>query len=154
MPVPSGCPGPRASGLFELELPDVLAFKEPFLRQQHAREQQLLSSIGRLSAAGSRVAFEHGSSLDAATAARAVATPGMAAYASLWKGGLGRDTAQWLTEHGWSVRMHDRAALAGSYGRAWHAESPVPDDVQQQVEAELDDVGLTAPAQRSSRIAR
>jgi len=41
--------------------------------------------------------------------------------------------------------MHDRAALAGSYGRAWHAESPVPDDVQQQVEAELDDVGLTAP---------
>jgi len=30
---------------------------------------------------------------------------------------------------------------------AWRAESPVPNEVQQQVEAELDDVGLTAPAQ-------
>jgi len=155
---------PAGVRLFELELPDVLAFKEPILRQQHAREgchrlalpvdlrgdwpsavrragldpqaptawlaeglmiylsateaEQLLSSIGRLSAAGSRVAFEHGSALDAATAARAAATPGMADYASLWKGGLGQDTAHWLTEHGWSVRMHDRAALAGSYGRA------------------------------------
>lgn len=36
---------------------------------------------------------------------------------------------------------------------AWRAESPVPNEVQQQVEAELDDVGLTAPAQRNSRIA-
>jgi predicted transcriptional regulator len=34
---------------------------------------------------------------------------------------------------------------------AWRAESPVPDDVQQQVEAELDDVGLTATAGRGSR---
>jgi len=36
---------------------------------------------------------------------------------------------------------------------AWRAESPVPDEVQRQVEAELDDAGLTFPAQRSSRIA-
>lgn len=36
---------------------------------------------------------------------------------------------------------------------AWSAESPVPNEVQQQVEAELDDVGLTAPARRNSRIA-
>jgi len=36
---------------------------------------------------------------------------------------------------------------------AWLAESPVPDEVQQHVEAELDGAGLTAPTQRSSRIA-
>ncbi len=35
---------------------------------------------------------------------------------------------------------------------AWRLESPVPDDVQQQVEAELDDVGLTATARRGSRV--
>jgi len=34
---------------------------------------------------------------------------------------------------------------------AWRLESPVSDDVQQQVEAELDDVGLTANARRGSR---
>ncbi len=37
---------------------------------------------------------------------------------------------------------------------AWRTESPVPDEVQQQVESELNDAGLTAPAaQRGSRIA-
>ena len=36
---------------------------------------------------------------------------------------------------------------------AWRAESPVSDEVQQQVETELDDVGLGAPAPRNSRIA-
>ncbi len=36
---------------------------------------------------------------------------------------------------------------------AWRAESPVPDEVRQQVEAELDDVGLTGPVRRSSRVA-
>ncbi len=36
---------------------------------------------------------------------------------------------------------------------AWAAESPVPDEVQQQVEAELNDAGLSLPTQQSSRIA-
>lgn len=34
---------------------------------------------------------------------------------------------------------------------AWGAEMPVSDGVQRQVEAEMDDVGLTAPARRRSR---
>ncbi len=51
------------------------------------------------------------------------------------------------------MKRHEQESLDELLA-AWHAESPVPDDVQQQVEAELDDVGLTAPAQRSSRIAR
>ncbi len=36
---------------------------------------------------------------------------------------------------------------------AWRTESPVPDEVQQQVEAELDGVGLTVADRRSPRIA-
>jgi len=36
---------------------------------------------------------------------------------------------------------------------AWAAESPVPNEVQKQVEAELDAAGLGLPAQQSSRIA-
>ncbi len=36
---------------------------------------------------------------------------------------------------------------------AWRAESPVPNEVQQQVKAELNNVGLTAPAHPGSRIA-
>ena len=36
---------------------------------------------------------------------------------------------------------------------AWRAESPVPDAVRQQVEAELDNVGLTDPVRRRSRVA-
>lgn len=36
---------------------------------------------------------------------------------------------------------------------AWRAESPVSDEVQQQVEAELDVAGLSLPTQQSSRIA-
>lgn len=35
---------------------------------------------------------------------------------------------------------------------AWRDESPVPDEVRQQVEAELDDAGLRFPTHRSSRI--
>lgn len=36
---------------------------------------------------------------------------------------------------------------------AWALESPVPDEVQKQVETELDDAGLSLPARQSSRIA-
>ncbi|MGI8414484.1 MAG: hypothetical protein ACR2LV_11930 [Solirubrobacteraceae bacterium] len=36
---------------------------------------------------------------------------------------------------------------------AWRAETPVPEEVQRQVEAELDEAGLSAAAQRRSRIA-
>lgn len=36
---------------------------------------------------------------------------------------------------------------------AWRAESPVPDEVQRRVEAELDDAGLGLPTQQGSRVA-
>jgi hypothetical protein len=41
----------------------------------------------------------------------------------LWKGGLGEDAFGWLTSHGWPAGIHDRAALAASYGRPAPASS-------------------------------
>ncbi len=36
---------------------------------------------------------------------------------------------------------------------AWRAETPVPDEVQRQVEAELDHAGLTGPPRSGDRLA-
>ena len=36
---------------------------------------------------------------------------------------------------------------------AWRAETPVPDDVRRQVDAELDAVGLTGTPKRGDRLA-
>lgn len=35
----------------------------------------------------------------------------------------------------------------------WRAETPVPEEVRRQVAAELDQAGLTDPAQRGDRLA-
>jgi hypothetical protein len=37
---------------------------------------------------------------------------------------------------------------------AWRAETPVPEEVRRQVEAELDQAGLTGQSQRDGRMAR
>jgi len=37
---------------------------------------------------------------------------------------------------------------------AWRAETPVPEEVQRQVEAELDQVGLTGQSRQGDRMAR
>jgi predicted transcriptional regulator len=36
---------------------------------------------------------------------------------------------------------------------AWRAETPVPEEIQRQVEAELDQVGLTGQSERGDRLA-
>jgi methyltransferase (TIGR00027 family) len=74
----------------------------------------LLTSVGELSAPGSRLSFERGDAARHATETRA---PDAARYTSLWKGGLGEDAAGWLTRHGWRPGTHELADLAASYGR-------------------------------------
>jgi methyltransferase (TIGR00027 family) len=74
----------------------------------------LLTSVGELSAPGSRLSFERGDAARHATGTRA---PDAARYTSLWKGGLGEDAAGWLTRHGWRPGAHELADLAVSYGR-------------------------------------
>ena len=75
----------------------------------------LLTSVGDLSAAGSRVSFERN---NAAAVIAEDDREGIEEYASLWKGGLGPDTAGWLADRAWRTQTHDLATVAASYGRA------------------------------------
>lgn len=75
---------------------------------------RLLATVTEVSAVGSRIAFEV-DEFDARE--RALAVPAMAGYAKLWKGGL-PDAPGWLAVHGWRLDSHDRAEIAGRYGRA------------------------------------
>lgn len=76
----------------------------------------LLTQVGALSAAGSRLAFEVDSLGTAPMRAQARQTPAMQQYAHLWKGGL-PDASRWLAAHGWDPKVHDRSAVATDYGR-------------------------------------
>jgi methyltransferase (TIGR00027 family) len=77
----------------------------------------LLTTVGDLSTAGSRIAFEFDSLGIDTMREQARTTPAMAQYTSMWKGGL-PDTANWLAEHGWRPETHSRAEAAVRYGRA------------------------------------
>jgi methyltransferase (TIGR00027 family) len=149
--------------LFELDLPEVLAFKERVLAERHAVPRchrttvaadlrddwpgrlvaagfqperpaawlaegllvyltaaevtELFDAVGRLSAPGSQLGFEQGTGAEALRA-KVDQVPSMRDVATLWKGGLGAGTADWLAAHGWRVRTVDRAPLAAAWGRA------------------------------------
>jgi hypothetical protein len=36
----------------------------------------------------------------------------------MWQGGLGTQTATWLTDHGWHIKTYNGEEVADSYGRA------------------------------------
>jgi methyltransferase (TIGR00027 family) len=76
----------------------------------------LLTRIGALSADGSRLACEY-QNTGGALRNNVSQMPGMAEFSSMWKGGLGPSTPEWLTERGWRVRLVDRDVVANSYGR-------------------------------------
>jgi methyltransferase (TIGR00027 family) len=156
---------PAGVRLYELDLPEVLTFKEAVLSGQDAiprcsrtalpvdlrsewpaaltdagfdpnvptawlieglmayltadEAALLLTRVGALSAPGSRLSLERNN------AARTLAEGdrnGIEEYATLWKGGLGADTADWLGDHGWGTETHSLREVAASYGR------PAPDD--------------------------
>jgi methyltransferase (TIGR00027 family) len=76
----------------------------------------LLDRIGGLSAPGSRLACEY-QDAHAAPGQDTSRMPRMATFSSMWKGGLGPDTPEWLTARGWRVRLTERDVVAESYGR-------------------------------------
>lgn len=156
-------PWPAGVRLYELDLPEVLAFKDQVLTEQGARPAcdrvalpvdlredwparlvdagfrtdeptawlaegllvylsadeaaRLLTSVGTLSAPGSTISFERNSVANTALGDAALATPTMRRYTSLWKGGLGSDPADWLSQHGWRPALHDLGDVAASCGR-------------------------------------
>jgi 8-oxo-dGTP pyrophosphatase MutT (NUDIX family) len=104
----------------------------------------LLRRLGAVSAPGSRLSLVHGSSTRGVLR-QAVADPDMSAATSLWRGGLGEDSAQWLRRHGWLVHEIDSSALAARYGeeRLAHgggfllAERPLPGERPRRPAARL-----------------
>ena len=77
----------------------------------------LLHTVTDASAAGSRLAFERGAHVrDPAADDRAA--DDTAAVTSLWRGGVGDDIEQWLTEQGWTVTVDNLGDVAAAYGRA------------------------------------
>jgi methyltransferase (TIGR00027 family) len=81
----------------------------------------LLRAVTDLSAPASRLGCERAAG---GTRPSEPATPRLARFTGMWKGGLGRELPQWLARHGWQVRIEDRDAIADAYGRP----SPVPSD--------------------------
>ncbi|WP_235022299.1 SAM-dependent methyltransferase [Amycolatopsis alkalitolerans] len=75
----------------------------------------LLSSVGELSAPGSRLALEHGP-----VPANAWKIPKQ--YTALWKGGLGDGAPDWFAQHGWQVRFDELSRVATSYARTVSGE--------------------------------
>ncbi|WP_410596331.1 SAM-dependent methyltransferase [Amycolatopsis sp. lyj-23] len=155
---------PAGTRVFELDLPEVLAFKDHVLAEQGAapsgdrvvvpvdlredwatalRErgfdpaaptawlaeglliyltpeeaEGLLTTVGDLSAPGSRIAFEHrADSSPGSMIARAKAAAGGKHVTSLWRGELGGRAPEWLAAHGWEPSTVTRAELATAYGR-------------------------------------
>src|SRR4051794_29974511 len=75
----------------------------------------VLSVVTSLSAAGSQLSLERGD-----VAAQVGTTDGggrLDDASSLWRGGLGRNPAGWLTEHGWRTTEHEVSDVATAYGR-------------------------------------
>jgi methyltransferase (TIGR00027 family) len=154
---------PAGTRLFELDLPDLLEYKEKVLATQDAvprcerraiavdlREDWagalraagfdptrptawlveglliyltasdtagLLTTIGELSAPGSRLSCEHRDNTTNSLVAKVRATSELADLTAMWQGGLGEDLAEWLGRNGWTARTFEGSALAESYGR-------------------------------------
>lgn len=154
---------PAGTRLFELDLPEVLAFKRRVLDGRRAvprcdlrpvavdlrvdwaaplteaglrperptawlleglliylsagETTHLLSTVDKLSVAGSQAAFEF-EEIDAGTLReRARRVPAVAEYAALWQDGQ-PDGSGWLGRRGWRPETYDALAVGARYGRA------------------------------------
>jgi methyltransferase (TIGR00027 family) len=77
---------------------------------------RLLTAIGDLSPAGSRLACERGNAAQA-LARQSTGAETERELTALWQGGLAEDAATWLDAHGWAIEVHEVATLAADYGR-------------------------------------
>ncbi|AEW98790.1 SAM-dependent methyltransferase [Streptantibioticus cattleyicolor] len=73
---------------------------------------RLMTTVTALSAPGSHLALERGRDLAAVPP-----DPSVRHITTLWKGGLGPGTADWLRAHGWAPETHPLDAVAARHGR-------------------------------------
>ncbi|SHN08267.1 SAM-dependent methyltransferase [Actinacidiphila paucisporea] len=89
----------------------------PYLTAEQAR--QVITDVGRLSAPGSRLVFEHSDKAgpDPKAAAAAFTTPGADRISAMVRGGLGPGGRDWVAGQGWTIEITDRGELGPRYGR-------------------------------------
>jgi methyltransferase (TIGR00027 family) len=110
-------PDRLVAGGFDPLLPTAWLIEGVLIYLTHEAADALLTTVDRLSAPGSRVAFEYRTGATDDLVDRARATSSMAGYAELWQGGLAVDAVDWLRDHGWRPTVHPLAELAVDYGR-------------------------------------
>lgn len=89
----------------------------PYLTADQARH--VVTDVGRLSAPGSRLVFEHSDKPgpDPRAAAAALTTPGADRISTMVRGGLGPEGRDWVAGQGWTVEVTERGELGPRYGR-------------------------------------
>lgn len=89
----------------------------PYLTQEQARK--VVTDVGRLSAPGSRLVFEHADKAGPDPQARtaALTTPGADRISRMVRGGLGPGGRDWVGGQGWHIEITDRGELGTRYGR-------------------------------------
>jgi O-methyltransferase involved in polyketide biosynthesis len=89
----------------------------PYLTGDQAR--QVITDVGRLSAPGSRLVFEHADKAgpDPRAAATALTTPGADRISAMVRGGLGPGGRDWVAAQGWTLEITERGDLGARYGR-------------------------------------
>lgn len=105
------------AGGFDAGRPTAWLIEGLLIYLTHEAADALLTTVDRLSAPGSRVAFEYRSGVTADLLDQARSLAALTGYAELWRGGLAGDSADWLREHGWRPTVHPLADLAAEYGR-------------------------------------
>ena len=108
--------GPLAAAGFDPAAPTAWLVEGLLIYLSADEADRLLGTVGALSAAGSRIAFEYEDLDSDPVRAQIRGTPAMAEWTALWKGGL-PDYPAWLAAHGWAPTVHDRAEIAAGYGR-------------------------------------
>ncbi|WP_327290513.1 SAM-dependent methyltransferase [Streptomyces sp. NBC_01198] len=89
----------------------------PYLTAEQAR--QVITDVGRLSAPGSRLVFEHSDKPgpDPRAATAALSTPGANRISAMVRGGLGPGGRDWVAGQGWTIHVTERGDLGPRYGR-------------------------------------
>ena len=117
-------PTALAAAGFQADQPTAWLVEGLLVYLDAADAASLLTRVGQLSAAGSRVSFELGDLARGMARAGDVVAPDADPVLSLWRGGLGEDPVAWLDLNGWRAGAHRMGEVAAGYGR------PAPGEVR------------------------
>ncbi|MEV4560350.1 SAM-dependent methyltransferase [Kitasatospora sp. NPDC049285] len=110
--VDPGWPDRLLAAGFDPEQPTAWLAEGLLVYLDAAEAAELLGSVGRLSAPGSRLLLERGRDVTGTPH-----EPELAHITELWRGGLGPGTGDWLDSHGWTTEFTALVDVAAQRGR-------------------------------------